>query len=86
MTEPFRVPEPSQEAVDAYRLDQAQLRSLQSSLRAAYAVDLPALCRAEAVRIAEFLAEKAANGDPKIGPNGWTRVYLADRYGFPEEV
>lgn len=46
--------------------------------------DLPALCRAEAAMMAEFLAAKAVSGGPRIGPNGWARVYLADRFGFPE--
>lgn len=98
MTDRFVVPEPSAEAhAKAATIINDTVDSLGGfdaggdALRAAYAIDLPALCRAEVERALDaagkqfeaMLAEYVEDDDHGITFNGtWRNTYLASR--FPE--
>lgn len=83
MTEPFRVPEPSEAAVDALAGDSKNLLAL-VGLRAAYAVDMPAIVRAEVEAFFAWWMNPAHFGginDPRR-VRDYFDAYLAAR--FPE--
>lgn len=87
MTEPFRVPEPSEAALSAFSRAWCVPHLNQSDwLRAAYAVDVPALCRqVEAVALddmTEMLWDLFERSDISEACHNWIRARLATR--FPE--
>lgn len=82
MTEPFRVPEPSeaatQSAINAWQGVNDHLRGARRQLHAAYAVDLPTIVRAEVERA--LVEQSLATGaHPSI--RDWREKYLAARFG-----
>lgn len=97
MSERFEVPEPSPEAVkvgcDAWLDNMASEWEVANTeqLKAAYAIDLPAIVRAEVGRFGEHMRAQGYDGWMASGSEYATwgtkahRAYLASRFGAPEE-